>query len=58
MNKENNEVVAELTTNRSMTYEEICDACGVELAQTEEDFAGMPENGKYDIYNLDFCEAK
>ena len=55
-NKENNEVIAALTTNRRMTQEEVCEACGVELARTEEDFRGMPENGKYDIEDLEFIQ--
>ncbi len=56
-NKENNEVIAALTTNRRMTQEEVCEACGIELAITQEDYDGMPENGKYDIECLDFTSA-
>ena len=57
INKANGEEIASLLTNHSMTEEEICEACGVELARTEEDFRGMPENGKYDIECLDFTSA-
>lgn len=46
------EIIATLTANHSMTDEEICEACGIELAITEEDFENMPENGKYDISEL------
>lgn len=51
------EVLGKVETNRSMTLEEICDACGVELAQTEEDYNGMPENGKYDWEFLEVVET-
>lgn len=49
-----NEVIGSVTTNHSMTDEEICDFAGVELAITQEDFEGMPENGKYDLDELEF----
>ena len=46
-------IIAELTTNHSMTNEEICEACGIEIAITQEDFEGLPENGMYDIDDLE-----
>lgn len=47
------EVIGEILTNHSMTEEEICEYAGVELAVTEEDFEGMPENGKYNLEELE-----
>ena len=51
-----NEVIGSVTTNHSMTDEEICEMAGVELAITEEDFMNMPENGKYDLDELEIVE--
>ena len=48
--------IGRVLTNHSMTDEEICESCGVELAITEEDFEGMPENGKYDLDELEIIE--
>ncbi len=42
-----------VSTNHSMTDEEICLACGVELAYTEEDYICSPENGKYILDELE-----
>lgn len=50
------EEIGAVTTNRSMTDEEICDFAGVELAITEEDFMNMPENGKHDLDELEIVE--
>lgn len=47
------EIIAELTTNHSMTDEEVCEACGIELARTQEDYENIPENGMYDIDDLE-----
>lgn len=55
--KMNGEVIGTVLTNHSMTDEEICEAAGVDLAITEEDFSGMPENGKYDLDDLEIVEA-
>ena len=51
-----NEVIGSVTTNHSMTDEEICEMAGVALAITQEDFEGMPENGKYDLDELEIIE--
>lgn len=51
-----NEVIGSVTTNHSMTDEQICEMAGVELAITEEDFMNMPENGKYDLSELEIAE--
>ena len=50
------EEIGAVTTNHSMTDEEICEMAGVELAITQEDFEGMPENGKYDLDELEIAE--
>lgn len=50
------EEIGRVLANHSMTDEEICEACGVELAITEEDFEDMPENGKYDLDELEIIE--
>lgn len=51
--KFNGEIIAELTTNHGMTDEEICEACGIRLAITKEDYEGLPENGMYDMEELE-----
>lgn len=56
--KFNGEVLGSVLTNRSMTDEEICEMAGVELARTEEDYDGAPENGKYIFDDLDIIEYK
>lgn len=47
------EEIGSVLTNHSMTNAEICEMAGVELAVTQEDFEGMPENGKYDLDELE-----
>jgi hypothetical protein len=54
--KSNGEVVGNVLANHSMTDEEICEAAGVELAMTQDDFENMPENGKYDLDELEIVE--
>jgi hypothetical protein len=49
---EDDNLLGSVITDRSMTDEEICEAAGVELAISEEDFNGMPENGKHDLEDL------
>ena len=56
--KEDDKVIGTLLTNRSMTAEEICEAAGVELAVTQEDFEGMPGNGKHGLDALEIVEEK
>lgn len=51
-----NEVLGSVTASHSMTDEEICELAGVELAKTQEDFEGMPENGMYDLDELDIVQ--
>ena len=51
-----NEVLGSVITSHSMTDEEICELAGVELAKTQEDFEGMPENGMYDLDELDIVQ--
>lgn len=51
-----NEVIGSVTANHSMTDEEICEMAGVALAITEEDFMNMPENGMYDLSELEIIE--
>lgn len=46
------EVIGTVLSNHSMTDEEICEAAGIELAQTQEDYENMPENGMYDLDDL------
>lgn len=46
---ETDKLIGKLICNHRMTDEEICDACGIKLAKTQEDFEGMPENGMYDL---------
>lgn len=55
--KFDDEVIGAVTTNHSMTDEEICEMAGVELAATEDDYEYSPENGKYVIDDLEICEA-
>lgn len=51
------EELGSVLTGDWLTKEEICDFAGVELAETEEDWELMPENGKYCIDDLEFvCE--
>lgn len=40
----------------TMTEEEICNIAGIELATTQEDFDGMPENGMYDFDELEIVD--
>lgn len=54
--KYNGEVIGSVLTNHSMTLEEICEIAGVELAVTEEDYEGLPENGKYDWETLEIVD--
>ena len=54
--KYDGEVIGSVLTNHNMSAEEICDFAGVELAVTQEDFQGMPENGKYDLDELEIAE--
>ena len=54
--KYDGEVIGSVLTNHSMTHEEICKMAGVELAITEEDFMNMPENGMYDLGELEIVE--
>lgn len=51
------EIIGSVLTNHSMTDEEICEMAGVDLAITQEDFEGMPENGKYDLEELEIIEG-
>lgn len=51
--KHENEVIGSVLTNHRMTDEEILEACGIEIAVTQEDYEGMPENGKYDLGELE-----
>lgn len=53
-----NEILGSVTTNHSMTDEEICEMAGIELAKTQEDFEGMPENGMYDLDELEITEER
>lgn len=52
------EILGSVTTNHSMTGEEICDMAGVELARTEDDYLNSPENGKYILDELEIIEDK
>lgn len=54
------EIIRRVLANHSMTEEEICESAGIRLAITQEDFEGMPENGKYDLNELEFssCNLK
>ncbi len=54
--KYNDEILGSVLTNHSMTDEEICEMAGVELAKTQEDYEGSPENGKYILETLDIIE--
>lgn len=51
--KYDGEILGSVLTNHGMTDEEICEMAGVELAITREDFENMPENGKYDLEELE-----
>ena len=50
INKESNEVLAEIVTNHSMTIEEACELMDIKIMTTEEDY----ENG--DGYDIDQLE--
>lgn len=50
INKNTNEIIGEIVTNRSMTVEEACELLEIKLMKTEEDFE--TENG-YDVNDLD-----
>ena len=52
------EILGMVTTNNSMTDEEICEAAGVELAHTQDEYEHSPENGKYDLDELEIVEEK
>lgn len=56
--KFDNKVLGSVLTNRSMTDEEICEAAGVELAHTQDEYENSPENGKYDLDELEIVEEK
>lgn len=56
--KYDGEVLGSVLTNHSMTDEEICEMAGVQLARTEEDYEGAPENGKYILDDLEIIEDK
>lgn len=56
--KINEEVLGRVLTNHTMTNEEICLTAGVDLAVTEEGFNGIPQNGKYDLAELEIMEEK
>ncbi len=55
--KFDNEIIGSATVNHSMTDEEICEIAGVELARTQEDYEGAPENGKYILDDLEIVEG-
>lgn len=46
------EHLSTLTCNGGMTDEEICEACGIELATTQEEYEHAPENGMYALDSL------
>lgn len=48
--------IGSVITNQSLTDEEICTSAGVDLAITQDDFEGMPDNGKFDINELEIVE--
>lgn len=50
------EVIGSVLTNHSMTEEEILYFADIQIAKTEDDFLGMPENGMYDFNDLVFEE--
>lgn len=54
--KSDGEIIGSVTTDHSMTDEEICELAGVELARTQEDYEGCPENGKYILEDLEIVE--
>ena len=54
--KYDSEIIGSVTTNHSMTDEEICETAGIDLARTQEDYEGAPENGKYILENLEIVE--
>lgn len=54
--KYDGEVLGSVTVNHSMTDEEICHYAGVELAKTQEDYEGTPENGKHILEDLEIVE--
>ncbi len=47
-----NEVIGRLVGGVGMTDEEICEACGIRLAHTQEEYEGAPENGMYSLDDL------
>lgn len=49
INKENNGVLAEIVTNRSMTIEEACELMGIKIMATEEDYQNGDGYGIEDI---------
>lgn len=52
------EILGSVLTDHAMTNEEICEFAGVELAVTQQDFENMPENGKYDLDELEIVEGE
>ena len=47
-----NTTLGEVTTNRNLTVLELCELLGIRIAETESDYAGLPDNGMYDIYDI------
>ena len=54
--KSDGEIIGSVTTNHSMTDEEICEIAGIDLARTRDDYEGCPENGKYILEDLEIVE--
>lgn len=46
------EILGRVITNHDMTLEEVCDVLGIKIAKTENDFEYLPDNGMYDIDDL------